>query len=102
MLTLIKFFGSTNPATMYMALDFSICFPVTKRIKIYDRYSSLLNVQYIQAVAQESVGGGSALFKVVKNTTTGKYDLVCSLSLKLTLVAPEEIDLNEKRILEPL
>ena len=85
---------------MYMAADFYVRFPVARRIKLYNLRGSLLNGQSIQAVVQEFVGGGSASFKAVKNPETGKHNLICSLSLKLTLVAPEGIDLNQKRILE--
>ena len=82
-----------------MAADFYVRFPVARRIKLYNLRGSLLNGQSIQAVVQEFVGGGSASFKAVKNTT-GTYDLICSLALKLTLVAPEGIVLNEQKILE--
>lgn len=95
-----QLFGSIDPATMYMAADFYVRFPVARRIKLYNLRGSLVNGQSIQATVQEFVGGGSASFKAVKNPATGKHDLICSLYLKITLVAPEGISLSEQRILE--
>ncbi|RXW25081.1 hypothetical protein EST38_g760 [Candolleomyces aberdarensis] len=97
---MLELFGSIDPATMYMAVDFYVRFPVARRIKLYNLRGSLLDEQAIQATVSEFVGGGSASFKAVKNATTGKYDLICSLYLKITLVAPEGISLKEQKILE--
>ncbi|KAJ2932927.1 hypothetical protein H1R20_g4160, partial [Candolleomyces eurysporus] len=96
---MLELFGSIDPTTMYMAADFYVRFPVARRIKLYNLRGSLLDGQAIQATVSEFVGGGTASFKAVKNTT-GKYDLICSLYLKITLVAPEGISLNEQKILE--